>query len=229
MMPPAARILIVDDEPQIMRFLTHALQASGYQVSAAATGADALAAFASHGIDLVVLDLRLPDMDGKEVIEALRKTSTVPIIVLSAHDQEMERILALDLGADDFVPKPFGIGELLARARACLRKSAASDPQLQWPGLRLNLETRQVFRHDQEVRLTRKEFDLMVLLARNEGRVMRHKSLLEAIWGPAHKEDVPYLRVFIGQIRRKLSSDLDGRSYLQTAAGVGYRWAVEEA
>lgn len=228
-MTNAARILIVDDEPQIMRFLTHALQASGYQVIAALTGADALAAFASQAVDLVVLDLRLPDMDGKEVIEALRKTSTVPIIVLSAHDQEMERILALDLGADDFVPKPFGIGELLARARACLRKSAASERELHWPGLRLNLETRQVFRHDQEVKLTRKEFDLMVLLARNEGRVMRHKSLLEAIWGPAHKEDMPYLRVFIGQIRRKLASDLDGRSYLQTSAGVGYRWAVEEA
>ena len=222
-----ARILIVDDEPQILRFLGHALTAAGYAVLQAETGAAGLALLRDSGADLLILDLGLPDGDGKELIELLRRDSDLPIIVLSAHDQEMERIIALDLGANDFVAKPFGIGELLARLRVCLRpRRDQGMATLDWPGLRIDRDSREIWRAGQPVKLTRKEFELTLLLAENSGRIMTHRHLLERIWGPAHLEDVPYLRVFIGQLRRKLQLSADSAVQIQTEAGIGYRWTV---
>lgn len=220
-------ILIVDDEPQIQRFLGHALGAAGYGTCHAGTGAQALDLAASQRPDLMILDLGLPDMNGKAVIEALRAQSDLPVIVLSAHDQEMEKIMALDLGADDFVAKPFGIGELLARLRVCLRQSRPDrEALIQQGGLVIDRAGHLVTRDGQPVRLTPKEFDLLVALAENPGRVMTHRQLLHQVWGPAHVEDVPYLRVFIGQLRQKLEPDPVRPSTILTETGVGYRWAV---
>lgn len=220
-------ILIVDDEPQIQRFLGHALNASGYDTVLAANGHEALARIAAHEPDLMILDLGLPDMNGKEVIERLRLRSDMPVIVLSAHDQEMEKIMALDLGADDFVPKPFGIGELLARLRVSLRpRRAARADLIRQDGLVIDLDGHQVSRDGETLRLTPKEFDLLAALAANAGRVMTHRKLLDLVWGPAHVDDVPYLRVFIGQLRQKLELDPARPGLILTEPGVGYRWAA---
>lgn len=222
-------ILIVDDEPQIQRFLGHALVAAGYDICMAATGAEALAQAQARQPDLMILDLGLPDINGKEVIERLRLRSDLPVIVLSAHDQEMERIMALDLGADDFVAKPFGIGELLARLRVSLRPRRAVTAQvLRHGGLAIDLAGHQVSRDGVALRLTPKEFDLLAALAGNAGRVMTHHRLLQLVWGPAHVDDVPYLRVFIGQLRQKLERDPARPELILTEPGVGYRWAPPE-
>ena len=222
-------ILIVDDEPQIQRFLGHALVAAGYDTCLAGNGAEALAQIAAQEPDLVILDLGLPDMNGKEVIERLRLRSDLPVIVLSAHDQEMEKIMALDLGANDFVAKPFGIGELLARLRASLRPRRAARPDvIRQGGLVIDLGAHQVSRDGEALRLTPKEFDLLAALAANGGRVMTHHKLLQLVWGPAHVDDVPYLRVFIGQLRQKLEPDPARPALILTEPGVGYRWAQPE-
>lgn len=223
-------ILIVDDEPQIQRFLGHALTAAGYDTMLAASGQEALSRIAAHEPDLLILDLGLPDMNGKEVIERLRLRSELPVIVLSAHDQEMEKIMALDLGADDFVAKPFGIGELLARLRVSLRsrRNPARTDQIRQAGLQIDLGAHQVSRDGELLRLTPKEFDLLVALASNAGRVMTHRKLLDQVWGPAHVDDVPYLRVFIGQLRQKLELDPARPALILTEPGVGYRWAEPE-
>ena len=223
-------ILIVDDEPQIQRFLGHALTAAGYDTMLAASGQEALSRIAAHEPDLLILDLGLPDMNGKEVIERLRLRSALPVIVLSAHDQEMEKIMALDLGADDFVAKPFGIGELLARLRVSLRsrRNPARTDQIRQAGLQIDLGAHQVSRDGELLRLTPKEFDLLVALASNAGRVMTHRKLLDQVWGPAHVDDVPYLRVFIGQLRQKLERDPARPELILTEPGVGYRWAADE-
>ncbi|MTH34705.1 response regulator [Paracoccus limosus] len=223
-------ILIVDDEPQIQRFLGHALTAAGYDTMLAASGQEALSRIAAHEPDLLILDLGLPDMNGKEVIERLRLRSALPVIVLSAHDQEMEKIMALDLGADDFVAKPFGIGELLARLRVSLRsrRNPARTDQIRQAGLQIDLGAHQVSRDGELLRLTPKEFDLLVALASNAGRVMTHRKLLDQVWGPAHVDDVPYLRVFIGQLRQKLELDPARPALILTEPGVGYRWAEPE-
>lgn len=223
-------ILIVDDEPQIQRFLGHALTAAGYDTVLAANGHEALSRLDAHEPDLMILDLGLPDMNGKEVIERLRLRSDLPVIVLSAHDQEMEKIMALDLGADDFVAKPFGIGELLARLRVSLRarRPAARTDQIRQAGLQIDLGAHQVSRDGELLRLTPKEFDLMVALASNAGRVMTHRRLLDQVWGPAHVDDVPYLRVFVGQLRQKLEQDPARPALILTEPGVGYRWAQPE-
>ncbi|MFT4011886.1 MAG: response regulator transcription factor [Paracoccus sp. (in: a-proteobacteria)] len=218
-------ILIVDDEPQIQRFLGHALTASGYDTVLAANGREALERVQAHPPDLMILDLGLPDMNGKEVLERLRLRFDLPVIVLSAHDQEMEKIMALDLGADDFVAKPFGIGELLARLRASLRPRRATRAQvIRQDGLVIDLDAHQVSRDGEALRLTPKEFDLLAALAANAGRVMTHRKLLGLVWGPAHVDDVPYLRVFIGQLRQKLERDPARPALILTEPGVGYRW-----
>jgi two-component system KDP operon response regulator KdpE len=225
-MTPRQRILIVDDEPQIQRFLGHALNAAGYDTSLADTGQSALSSIAAQQPDLMILDLGLPDMNGKEVIERLRLRSDLPVIVLSAHDQEMEKIMALDLGADDFVAKPFGIGELLARLRVSLRPRRATRAELiRQDGLTIDLDGHQVSREGEALKLTPKEFDLLAALVGNAGRVMTHRKLLHQVWGPAHVEDVPYLRVFIGQLRQKLELDPARPTLILTEPGVGYRWA----
>jgi two-component system KDP operon response regulator KdpE len=218
-------ILVVDDEPQIQRFLVHALAASGYETCLAGTGAQALSVAAERRPALMILDLGLPDMNGKAVIERLREGSDMPVVVLSAHDQEMEKIMALDLGANDFVSKPFAIGELLARLRACLRARRPAEAQVtRQAGLVIDRDAHQVSRDGQPVKLTPKEFELLLALVDNPGRVMTHRQLLLRVWGPAHVDDVPYLRVFIGQIRQKLETEA-GPALIQTEPGVGYRWA----
>lgn len=222
-------VLIVDDEPQIQRFLRHALIAAGYEARLAATGAEALESVAAEAPDLMILDLGLPDMNGKEVIERLRQDSDLPVIVLSAHDQEMERIMALDLGADDFVSKPFGIGELLARLRVSLRPRRAGRAEpIRQGGLVIDLAGRKVSRDGEGIRLTPKEFDLLAALVSNPGRVMTHRKLLGQVWGPAHVDDVPYLRVFIAQLRQKLEPDPARPALILTEPGIGYRWAQAE-
>jgi two-component system KDP operon response regulator KdpE len=219
-------ILIVDDEAQILRFLGHALNASGYETCTAATGAEALAQVKARQPDLMILDLGLPDTDGKAVIETLRQTSDLPVIVLSARDQEMEKIMALDLGADDFVAKPFAIGELLARLRVCLRPARKSfDPRLRLGPLVIDPAAHRVTRDGTELHLTPKEFDLLAALAETPGRVLTHRQLLARIWGLAHVEDVPYLRVFIGQLRQKVEADPALPTLILTEPGVGYRGA----
>jgi two-component system, OmpR family, KDP operon response regulator KdpE len=225
-MTDTARVLVVDDEPQILRFLRASLGASGFEVIEAETGAAALKRAAADAPEIVVLDLGLPDMDGKDVIRALREWSEVPIIVLSARAREAEKIEALDLGADDYVNKPFGIGELLARLRAALRhrlRQQGATPVVKAGDLKIDIARRKATRGEAEIHLTPKEFDLLRLLAQNAGKVVTHRQLLQAVWGPAHLEDTSYLRVFIGQVRRKIDADAGAASLIENAAGVGYR------
>lgn len=224
------RILVVDDEPQIQRFLRPSLTAAGYDVQLASDGAEALKLAATTVPDLVVLDLGLPDMDGKDVITHVRSWSKVPIIVLSARDQETEKIAALDLGADDYVNKPFGIGELTARIRAALRH--ASQPGGEHSRyiageFEIDALEHSVTRSGVPIKLTPKEFDMLLLFARNAGRVLTHRQILIAIWGPAHVEDVAYLRVLIGQLRQKLNLNADVRDVIETEIGIGYRFVPE--
>ncbi len=224
------RILVVDDEPRIQRFLRLALEAAGYDVVEAATGAEALKAAVTAAPALVILDLGLPDMDGKEVIARLRGWSQVPIIILSARDNETEKIAALDLGADDYVEKPFGIGELTARMRSALRhrvKAEGGQDAIRIDGLNIDTVKRIVERDGAILKLTPKEYDLLILLARHAGRVVTHKTLLTSVWGPAHAEDMHYLRVFIGHLRGKIERDPADPKIIVTEPGVGYRFLLE--
>lgn len=225
------RILVVDDEPQIQRFLKPALTAAGYDVLEAMTGAEALKAAATTAPDLVILDLGLPDMDGKEVIANLRGWSQVPIIILSARDRESEKIAALDLGADDYIEKPFGIGELTARIRTALRhriQMEGGQTQLSADGVSIDTIKRVVTKDGEPVRLTPKEYDLLVMLAHHAGRVVTHKTLLTSVWGVAHGEDLHYLRVFIGQLRGKIERDPADPKIIRTEPGVGYRFVGDD-
>jgi len=226
-----ARILVVDDEPQILRFLKPSLTAAGYDVVSAANGKEALKSVATTSPDVILLDLGLPDMDGKDVIRELRGWSPIPIVVLSARDREGEKIAALDLGADDYVNKPFGIGELTARLRVALRRTqqGPSEPALIEVGdLRIDIPAHRVTRNGETIRLTPKEFELLALLARNAGRVLTHRQILTAVWGPAHAADLQYLRVFIGQLRQKLDVVSETPDLIVTEAGVGYRFVAEQ-
>lgn len=226
-----ARILVVDDEPQIQRFLRPALTAAGYDVIEATTGSEALKAVATLAPDLVILDLGLPDMDGKDIIASLRGWSGIPIVILSARDRESEKIAALDLGADDYVEKPFGIGELTARIRNALRhrdRSEAVPSILHADGLVIDTVRRLVSRDGQVVHPTPKEYDLLTLLARHAGRVVTHRTLLTSVWGPAHADDLHYLRVFIGQLRQKIERDPTQPMIVRTEPGVGYRLIADE-
>ncbi len=220
------RILVVDDEPQIQRFLKPALTAAGFEVETAATAAEAKRLAATRAPALIVLDLGLPDGDGKTVIETVRAFSAVPIIVLSARDQEIEKIAALDLGASDYVEKPFGIGELLARIRVALRQAGAAEPapaQRRFGPILLDVAHRQILVEDHPVHLTPKEFDLFALLAANANKVVTHRHALTQVWGVAHQDDVQYLRVIIAQLRAKLETDPKSPRHLLSEAGVGYR------
>lgn len=226
----AVRILVVDDEPQIQRFLRPALRAAGYEVIEAATGTEALKAAATAAPDVIILDLGLPDMDGKDVVAQLRGWSQVPVIILSARDRESEKIAALDCGADDYVEKPFGIGELTARIRTALRhrvRAEAVTDSVSVDGLEIDMLRRLVKRSGMPIKLTPKEYDLLVLLARHAGRVVTHRSLLVSVWGPAHGDDLHYLRVFIGQLRQKIERDPARPAIIRTEPGVGYRFWLE--
>lgn len=228
-MSGAVKVLIVDDEPQIQRFLKPSLIACGFHVLSAASAVEALRTFHLATPDLVILDLGLPDADGKTVITALRQTSKVPIIVLSARDRESEKIESLDLGADDFVNKPFGIGELLARMRSAMRRcdpsGQLSGPEIVINGVQIDLARHTVRKRGEAVRLTPKEFDLLALLMRHAGKVITHRQLLADIWGPANVSDNQYLRVFIGQLRSKLEDTPAEPALILTEPGVGYRFA----
>jgi len=225
------KILVVDDEPQILRFLRPSLTAAGYEVVTADTAAAAVKAIATVAPELVILDLGLPDADGKDVIAEVRTWSKIPIIVLSARDREAEKVAALDLGADDYVNKPFGISELMARIRTALRHritDAGEVPVLKAGSLEIDTLGRTVKRNGEPIRLTPKEYDLLQVLARNAGRVVTHRQVLAAVWGPAHTSDTQYLRVFIGQLRQKIEADPTNPHLIATEPGVGYRFAAEE-
>lgn len=225
------RVLVVDDEPQIQRFLRPALTAAGYEVIEAGTGAQALKAVATAAPDLVILDLGLPDMDGKEVVKNVRGWSQLPIIILSARDRESEKIAALDLGADDYIEKPFGIGELTARIRTALRHRTREDggvTEISVDGLHIDTVRRLITRDGAPIHLTPKEYDLVLMLARHAGRVVTHRALLTSVWGPAHADDLHYLRVFVGQVRGKIERDPSAPAIIRTEPGVGYRFVGDE-
>lgn len=222
------RILVVDDEQQIQLFLKVALEAVGYQVLQAENGAQAVRFAASMAPEAVILDLGLPDRDGKDVLADIRAFSAVPIIVLSARDQEAEKIAALDLGADDYIEKPFGIGELLARLRAAKRHVEQRIQEIkvvEIDDLHIDLSLRRVARSGEEIHLTPKEFGLLELLVNHAGRVLTHRQILAAVWGPAHTDDTQYLRVFVGQLRGKIDSDPAKGSLIRTELGIGYRFS----
>ena len=220
------RVLIVDDEPQIVRLLTVALNAAGYESFTAESGAAALKLAATGAPDLIVLDLGLPDRDGKDVLREIRRFSDAPVIILSARDREAEKIEALDLGADDYVEKPFGIGELTARMRTALRRRAGQAKNVksvEVDGVVMDFERRLVTRDGVQIRLTPKEYDLLAVLLRNAGRVVTHAQILRTVWGPAHVQDTQYLRVFIGLLRAKIERDPTSPAIIKTEPGVGYR------
>ena len=225
-LPHRWRILIVDDEPPILRFLKASLTANDYEVIEASTGTEAIRRATAQAPNVILLDLGLPDMDGKDVVRTLREGSQTPIIVVSARAREAEKIEALDLGADDYVSKPFSIGELLARLRAALRHSIAREapaPIVHIGPLMIDLVKRLVTRHGERLNLTRKEYDLLAVLVASAGKVVTHRQLLQAVWGPAHVEDAAYLRVYIGQLRRKIQPNPDDTPLISTELGVGYR------
>ena len=226
------RILVVDDEPQIHRFLHPSLVVSDYEVLKALTGQQAFRALKTERPDAVLLDLGLPDMDGKTVIEQIRKQSDIPIIVLSARDREAEKIAAFDLGADDYLNKPFGIGELLARLRSLFRRRPATAFEASGAfsigPVEIDTASHQVKRGGVVVHLTPKEFELLALLVRHAGRVLTHRQLLTEVWGPAHGTDTQYLRVFIGQLRQKLEQNPSDPRLIITEPGIGYRVATFE-
>jgi two-component system KDP operon response regulator KdpE len=225
------RVLVVDDEAAILRFLKPALEANGYEMISAGTVAEALKRAAAESPDIVLLDLGLPDGDGKDVIRQARQWSDLPIIVLSARDRESEKIEALDLGADDYVNKPFNIGELMARIRTALRHKMqrnAETPILRVGELEVDSVRHRIALAGAELKLTPKEFELLSFLARHAGRVLTHRQILTAVWGPAHTEDTQYLRVYIGQLRQKIEKQPDDPRLLLTEPGIGYRVALTE-
>jgi two-component system KDP operon response regulator KdpE len=222
------KALVVDDEVSILRFLKPALEANGYEMNSAGSVAEATKYIAADSPDIVLLDLGLPDGDGKEVIRRAREWSDVPIIVLSARERETEKIEALDLGADDYVNKPFNVGELLARMRTALRhrmQRKAEIPVLKVGGLEVDSVRHRATRAGAELKLTPKEFELLSFLARHAGRVVTHKQILTAVWGPAHTEDTQYLRVYVGQLRHKVEEQADDPRIILTEPGIGYRIA----
>ena len=218
------RVLVVDDEPQFLRALRTNLRGAGYVVTTATNSEEALAAAGLNPPQAVILDLLLPDGRGTDVCLRLREWSAVPIILVSAVGEEAEKIAALDAGADDYVTKPFAVGELLARLRAVLRRAGApSEPVLRIGALELDLEKRSVSVRGEPLRLTPHEFDLLRVLASNEGKLLTHRTLLREVWGPAYQRESSYLHVYVSQLRRKLEEDPRRPRYVLTDPGVGYR------
>jgi len=217
-------ILVVDDEPQILRALTTNLRGAGYEVERAATGEEALAAAAARPPDAVVLDLVLPDISGVEVCRELRTWSEMPILILSAVGEEEQKVSALDAGADDYVTKPFGMGELLARLRAAMRRAAPSGGEsIAVGGLVVGLDRHEVTVDRQPIAVTRIEFDLLSLFVRNEGKLLTHRAILREVWGPAYQIESHYLHVYVSRLRGKIESDPRHPRYLITEPGAGYR------
>jgi two-component system KDP operon response regulator KdpE len=222
------RILIVDDEPQIRRFLKTTLETHGYDVTLAEHGRAALEQITAWRPDVVLLDLGLPEIDGLEVTRRVREWSDVPIIVLSVRDREADKVAALNLGADDYLTKPFGTGELLARIQVALRHAThghlPQEPVISAGDLRLNVALRQVTRGDEEIHLTPTEYEILKTLATNAAKVLTHTMLLQKVWGSGQQQDLAKLRVFINQLRRKIEDDPAQPRYIVTEPGVGYRF-----
>jgi two-component system KDP operon response regulator KdpE len=225
--PPPAMILVIDDESPIQRFLRVSLEAQGYQVVEASTGKRGLIEAASRTPDLIVLDLGLPDIDGIEVTRQLREWSKAPIIVVSARGKEQDKIAALDAGADDYLTKPFGVGELMARVRVALRHAASSsesgEPIFDIGDLHVDLARREVTAGGRAVHLTPNEFKLLAVLVKHAGKVLTHRQLLKEVWGPGSGNETHYLRVYMNQLRQKIEADPAQPKYLLTEPGVGYR------
>ena len=223
---PPPRILVIDDEPQIRRFLDISLRAQGYAVALADSGTSGLEQLATDGADLVILDLGLPDRDGHEVLRELRGWSTVPVILLTVRAGESEKVSGLDAGANDYVTKPFGVQELMARVRALLRAQAAppgTEPVYDDGTLRVDLAHREVTLAGEPLALTRKEYAVLALLVRHAGRVVTQPQILREVWGPTHVEDTHYLRILVGKLRQKLGDDPASPRWIQTEPGVGLR------
>jgi two-component system KDP operon response regulator KdpE len=225
-------ILVIDDEPQILRALRTILAAKRFRVSLASRGEEGLALAAAQQPDVIILDLSLPDMDGIEVCERLREWTQVPIIVLSVRDSEHDKVLALDKGADDYLTKPFGIDELLARVRVALRHSSqaqgSKSARIHAGPLEIDLVSHRVTRQDEEIKLTATEFKLLAYLAANAGRVLTHQAILSHVWDPADADHVEYLRVYIRQLRKKLEEDPEQPVYLVNEPGIGYRFITDD-
>lgn len=224
-------ILIIDDEPQIRHFLLISLKTEGYELLEAENGETGLGLCARHSPDLVILDLGLPDMDGSDVLAALREWSTVPVIILSVRDRELEKVKTLDLGANDYVTKPFGVDELLARVRTQLRhngrnRGASTETSAIFDDgtLHIDLSMRKITVDGKSVRLTPKEFAVLKVLMLASGKIVTQSQLLKDIWGPTHTQDTHYLRILIGRLRQKLGDDPTEQRYIQTEPGVGYRF-----
>jgi two-component system, OmpR family, KDP operon response regulator KdpE len=223
------RILVIDDEPQIRRFLRISLSANGYETIEAGSGGEGLAALESASVDLVILDLGLPDLDGQEVITAIHERFGLPIIVLSVRSREQDKVEALERGACDYVVKPFGIAELIARIRAVLRQRTGETPSVVSSGtVSVDLDRRIVLKNGREVRLSRKEYDLLATLARRPDHVLTHAELLSSVWGNSGAGQVVYLRVYIKQLREKLEDDPNQPRLIVTDSGIGYRFRLAE-
>jgi two-component system KDP operon response regulator KdpE len=229
---PDPVVVVIEDEPQIRKFLRATLEGQGYRLFEATTGADGVIEVGSRQPDVVIIDLGLPDMDGLDVIRRVREWTDVPVIVLSARGQERDKVTALDAGADDYVSKPFGAGELLARIRVALRHTAgasheADDAAFKVGELRVDLLRRQVFVSDKEIHLTPIEYKLLTTLVRHAGKVVTHQQLLREVWGPSHEDQAHYVRVYMAHLRHKLEVEPARPCYLLTEPGVGYRLNVE--
>jgi len=225
------KILVVEDEQEIRRFLRVSLGSQGYRLVESATGNDSVLQAATQQPDLMILDLGLPDIDGMEVIRQVREWSQMPIIILSARGQEHEKVQALDAGADDYLTKPFSVGELIARIRVALRHASrvageCGEPVFSLPGLRVDMASRLVFRDDQEVHLTPIEYRLLTTMIKHAGKVVTHRQLLKEVWGPDSVYETHYLRVYMAQLRRKIESNPAQPQFLLTEPGVGYRLAA---
>lgn len=225
-------VLIVDDEPETLKYVGANLKARGYQVKTAADGLEAIRCCQEALPDLMILDIGLPGLDGFEVCAAVRRRCVLPILILSAHGSEQDIVQALELGADDYLTKPFAVGELLARIKAILRRAALSTPKseqcLQCEDLTINFETRQVMVANQEIKLTRTEYELLAYLAKHAGRVLTHRALLQAIWGPEYGQETDYLWAYIRRLRRKIEPSATSPQYILTEHGVGYRFCALE-
>jgi two-component system, OmpR family, KDP operon response regulator KdpE len=222
----SAKILVVDDEPQVRRVMKSTLTAEGYTITEASNGGEALEIFREQPPDIILLDLNMPEMDGLEACRQIRRSSDVPIIMLTVRNAERDKVLALDAGADDYVVKPFGMQELLARIRAALRRKTPQDklPPFTSKDLSIDFEARRVLARGREVHLTPKEFDVLRRLVENQGRPLTHRRLLQAVWGPDYGDEPEYLRVVVNQLRKKIEADPAHPKFLLTEPWVGYRF-----
>jgi two-component system, OmpR family, KDP operon response regulator KdpE len=219
-------ILVVDDEAPMRKFVSHNLRADGYQVLTAADGSEALKLASEHPLDLLLLDIGLPGPDGLAVLQAVRREMQVPVLMISARGREADRVNALDLGADDYLTKPFGVAELLARVRALLRRMTPGPkgplPTYRYQGLEVDFGARRARLNDRDIRLTRREFEVLAFLARNAGKVLLHRQVLQAVWGGEYSDEADYVWTFVQRIRRKIEPDRQHPMYVITEAGVGY-------